>query len=105
MKAGALNKYVTIQAAVEVADSYGQPIVTWTTWKQVWASIEPVSGREYFAVQQTQSEVNQRVRIRYLDGLTTKHRILYGARTMDIEAIINTAERDREMVLMCIERV
>lgn len=103
MRAGKLRHWITIQTRTDTRDSYGEPISTWTTFDQVWASIEPIAGREYFASKETRSQSTHRMRIRYRSGITTKMRISWDSRLFDIESILNTEERDRELILMCVE--
>lgn len=98
-----LRHWITIQESTDTRDSYGEPIHAWNTFDQVWASIEPISGREYFASKETRSQSTHRIRIRYRSGLSTKMRISWDSRYFDIESILNPDERDRELVLMCVE--
>ena len=76
---------------------------TWSTYATVQASIEPISGREYFAAQSTQADVTHRIRIRYLSGIVPKMRVSYNSRIFDILSVINVGERNRELQLMCRE--
>lgn len=104
--AGMLNKRVTIQqlaAASPAQDEYGEPQASWTTFAEVWAAVEPIQGREFWAQQQVQSEVNTRVRIRYRSGVTELMRVLYGSRVLVIQAIIDPKEAHEELQLMCAE--
>jgi len=71
----------------------------------VQASIEPVSGREYFAEQSTQADVTHRVYTRYVSGVVPKMRVKYGSRVFDILSVINTRERNVELQLMCRENI
>lgn len=103
MRAGRLRHRVTIQSATTTVDSFGQPIETWGTFATVWAAVEPLSGREYFDAQQVQSEVSYRVRIRHLSGVVPTMRVSYDSRTLEVLAVLNIDERDREMHLMCRE--
>lgn len=103
MRAGKLRHWITIQHRTDTRDSYGEPIPAWTTYDQVWASIEPIVGREYFASKETRSQSTHRVRIRYRSGVTTKMRIYWDSRYFDIESVLNLEEKDRELVLMCVE--
>ena len=105
MGSGAYRHRITIQSVTETADSFGAMTETWGTFAQVWASIEPLSGRELLQAQQIQADVTHRVRFRFLAGVTAKMRGLYGTRYFNILSIINTDERDREIVLMCKELV
>lgn len=112
IQAGKLRHKVTIQTPTETQDEYGQPVQTWATFAEVFASVEPIRGREFFAAQQIQSDVTTRIRIRYLSGVTTKMRVVHTTdhsspatvEEYDIEAVIHVEEKRREMHLMCRKR-
>lgn len=106
MNPGKLRHRVTLQEYKEVLDQYGTPIDQgWQDVATVWASVEPIQGREYIQLQNTQSELTTRVRIRYRQGITPAIRVLYGTRVFDIQSVIDFEERHIELQLMCIERV
>lgn len=108
IRAGRLNKRITVQQATETRNSVGDPIPSWTTYAIRWASVEPLNGREYFAAKQTQSETSIRMRLRYdsvTKSVTTKMRVSWDSRFFDIESVIRPRERGDEVILMCIERV
>ncbi len=105
MRAGRLRHKVVIQKTTEDRTDSGETTNTWSTHATVWASIEPLNGREYFQAQQETAVVNTRIRIRHVDGIVPKMRVLHGARVFDIKAVIDVNERGREIVLMCEERV
>ncbi|MBM4299281.1 MAG: head-tail adaptor protein, partial [Deltaproteobacteria bacterium] len=67
--AGRLDKRVTLQSAVLVRDGHGQPIETWSNVATVWAAIEPIRGREFFAAKQFSAEVTHKLVIRYRSGV------------------------------------
>jgi len=100
---GRLRHRVTLQSPSQVNDSYGQPIPTWNTYATVWASIEPLSGREIISAQQAQSEASLRVRLRYIEGVTPMHRIGYGDRTLAILSVVDPREMHAELELLCQE--
>lgn len=103
MQAGRLRHRVIIQSAVEARNAYGEAIKTWSTVATVYASVEPIRGREMFDAEQVQSEVTHRVRLRYRPGLTSQMRLLFNARTFEVQTVINVNERNREVQLMCKE--
>ncbi len=105
MRAGNLRNKVIIQQATEAQDTFGEPDVSWSTFATVWASIEPLRGDEYFTAQQTGASISHRVRMRYLDGVLPKMRILWGERVLEITSVLNVYERNRNMELMCFEVV
>lgn len=101
MKAGRLRHRVTIQKPVETQNTYGEAEVRWQDVATVWASVEPLRGREYLAAKQMVSEVEVRVVIRYMAGITAKMKVVHGSDEYLIETVINVMERDREIQLMC----
>ena len=105
MKIGKLRHRITIERVTETRDADGAVIETWSTYATVQASIEPVSGREYFTAQSTQADVTHRVYARYVAGVVPKMRVKYGARIFEILSTINTGERNRELQLMCRESI
>ena len=105
MRIGKLRHRITIERVVETQDADGAVIETWSTYATIQASIEPISGREYFAAQSTQADVTHRIGIRYLSGIVPKMRVKYGSRIFDILSVINVNERNRELQLMCRESI
>jgi len=106
MNAGRLNKRVWIQEPVwSAASASGEKTVSrWDNVAEVWASIEPLSGREYWAAAQAQSSVTHRVTIRYREGINQTMRVLFGTRELYIESIIDPREAHRFLELVCVEQ-
>lgn len=107
VRAGKLRNRVTLQSPVETQNDYGEAIVTWQDERTVYASIEPLQGREYLEARLQTQEISHRVRMRYQPdkALHPSWRIKYGSRVFLIESVANTMERDREWVLMVRENV
>lgn len=103
MRIGTLRHRITIQNKTTIKDTVGQEKETWVDLATVWASIEPLKGREYFAAHAVNAENTIKIRIRYYPGLKPTHRIKYGTRIFDIQSVINVDERNIEMILMCVE--
>lgn len=54
--AGKLRHRVTLQSRFETQDPVtGEPIIDWQTQGIVWASVEPLSAREFIQSNATQS--------------------------------------------------
>ena len=111
MRAGRLNRRVTLQSRTETQGSTGEVTWTWADVDTIWAAIEPIAGREYFAAQQMQSSSTTRIRIRYRHGVTAKMRVMYQepgsptyTRYYEIDSVIHFQENRRELQLMCRER-
>lgn len=106
MRAGKLRHRVTIQqrsAASPTNHASGEKDASWGTYLTVWASVEPLTGRELFAAQQVNSEVNVRIRMRYREGITHRMRVSFQGRIYDIVAVIDREERHVELELLCTE--
>jgi SPP1 family predicted phage head-tail adaptor len=94
---------VAVQRAVETQNEYGEASVSWNLVATVWAAVEPLRGREYLQADQVQAAVDTRIRMRYLDGVVPKMRVVWDGHTYDIESVINPATRGRELELMARE--
>jgi SPP1 family predicted phage head-tail adaptor len=92
-----------IQKATEARDTSGGVTKSWATFAQVWAAIDPISGREFLLAKQTNATMSHKVVIRYLDGVVPTMRVSFGGRILNIDSVINTTELNREMVLVCTE--
>jgi SPP1 family predicted phage head-tail adaptor len=67
-----------------------------------WASVQPLSGSEYWRAQQVSSRISWKVRLDYREDLLQSDRIIYGTKRLEIVAVLS----DRatwETVLMCQE--
>ncbi len=106
LRAGQLRHQVMIQKlGARVDDNAGGGSIPWEDVKEVWASIEPLTGRELFLVGQFNPSLTHRVRIRYIDGVHPSWRIVYGTRVFDIKSVADIEERHREIEMMCEELV
>lgn len=106
MKAGELRHRVRVEKATESRDStYGNVTIAWTTFAVVWASVEPLTGKETLTNDQVGADITHRVRMRYLAGITPKMRIVFRERALNIVSIANLLERNIEMEIMCGEAV
>lgn len=99
-----LNKRVAIQKPKGESGAYNEPLDTWEDVVTMWAAIEPLRGREYFAAMSEHAEVTTRIRIRYRDGIDRTMRVKYGNTVFEILHIIHPEFAKRELQLMCKER-
>lgn len=88
---------ITIQEVSQTSDAYGAFTTNWVTQSQVFAQILPLSGRELFLQQQTQSKVSSKMVIRYQASLKdtkemVKKRILFDDRYYSIKFIQNLSD-------------
>jgi len=101
--AALLDKRITLQQPTPTRNALGEPAIAWTDFATVWAGVQPIQGREFWAQQQVQSDVTVRVRMRFLRGVNSAMRIKYGDRVLNIISVIDPNERHAELQLMCSE--
>lgn len=94
MNPGKLDVLVTISRATETRAANGSIVKTWTDIAQVWAAIEPVSGREAVMAQQLQTAVSLKATIRYGTGVTAKDRVVNGSIVYDITRVNDVGTRN-----------
>lgn len=100
MKSGKLDRRITIQNRIETQNSFGEAVISYGTFATVWAEVLPLSGRELFTAAQTFPEAQLKVRIRYLAGVTEKHRILHDGVSYDILHIAEMGRREGLEILV-----
>lgn len=93
MRAGELNRRVTIQQHAAVAD--GEPFPTaWVDVATVWASMKSASGLQTIKSGVDVSVVKSSIRIRYRTDVTAGMRVVYQDQVFDIRAVLpDTAGR------------
>lgn len=106
VRAGKLRKRIDIEHVVQTAEGDGSTTESWQTFATRWASIEPIetSGREYLQGAAIESDVSHVITLRWLDGVTAKHRVYFRGRIFEIESTADVEERGRMLVLMCKEQ-
>lgn len=103
LNARKLRHRVVIQAPVETQNtSTGDMEISWQDVATVWASIEPLSAREFIAAQSENNEVTARVTIRFRQGITPKMRLLHEAKGMyyNIEGILSDKDSGQEYLTL-----
>lgn len=100
-----LRHRITIQENISVKDSFGAETPNWTDVASVWASIEPLSGKEFFAAQQINAEVNTKITMRYREGIKPEMRVVFNERMFNIISVINENERNISLILMAKESI
>lgn len=105
MRAGKLRHRVQIQERSNARDEFNQQLDVWTPAATVSANIVGLSGREYLSRSGEAAEATHRVEMRSYAGLTPAHRILFGARILDILYVSDIDNRGIEMHVLCKERM
>lgn len=108
MRTGPLRHRLDIQRRDSTTTTVGGSRASWVTVHTKWAAdIRPLSARELTAAQVAQSRVTHEITMRYVLGLTMKHRLLESigstTRYFEIASLTNPDERRIEHRLLAIE--
>lgn len=112
MQSGKYRHQVTLLRRVDTQQPGGQVKHSYEPFAEgVWARIAPVSGREFFAAAQVQSEVTTRISIRWRDDVDETCRVRHVTDhsvspqlfdEYDVRAALPDEKTGRrELVLMC----
>ena len=101
--AGRLRTQVQWQTPVSTRGAdYGEPVLTWSTQRYLWAGVEPLSGREYLNRGQERAEVSVRVVLAWRPDIRPAHRfVLADGRTLEIVDAIDVGGAHDELQCMC----
>ena len=94
MRAGALDRRITIERPAEVQDAAGQPVPGWDLVAERWAQKRDVRGRERFAAEQTIGEETAVFVIRWLAGIDATMRVVHDGKVYDIQGLAEIGTRD-----------
>ena len=109
MRAGRLQRRVTLQESQATRDAYGGEVISWVDVATVWAAVEPLRGREFLEQARDGAEVTTRIVLRYqgataiVPAMRAVHTTELRDQVYDIQAVIHVDERRREYQLMCRE--
>ena len=91
---GKLRHRVTIQEPTTVDGTSGGNYETWSNVATVWAQVTPSSGREFWEIRKSNSEIDGEVRMRYRGNINPTMRLLFKNRPLEIQYIINRDEKN-----------
>lgn len=94
MRAGGLDRRVTLQRATTEQNEYGEIISTWGDLATVFAEVRQQSGKEYLAAGGIEASVRVVFYLRYFPGLTVLDRVSYEGRLHNIEEVREIGRRD-----------
>ena len=93
MRAGDLDRRITIEQSTDTADSFGTPVPGWSELDVVWAKVRRRFGRE-FLEGGVQAEADIVFTIRYRSDVTHAMRVVYDADNYDIVSIIEVGRQE-----------
>ena len=93
MNPGKLRHRVAILQKQTTIDPDGYPTEEWVAVTTVWASAEPIAGREYFTAAAVQAQHQVRFTMRYRNDITSDMRLRYDGQDYEIKAILDLGGR------------
>lgn len=105
MRVGKLRHRVTIEKPVRAQDpDTGAIEDDWQEVATVWASVEPLSAKEFVAAQATQSEVEARIKMRSRSDVDATMRILHRGQIFNIAGVLPDPESGRHWMTLPVSR-
>lgn len=105
MDIGRTDKRITFCRYEEKENALSQIGQALTEVKTVWASVEPMRGREYQEAQRIRPELTYKVTTRFHKGITPDMFIKYKERCFNILSIINVKEKNEMLEIICTEKI
>ena len=106
MRAGALSKFVSIVKPTKVAkDQYGADLFEYPVVAQVYAEIQSRATGETQVFGTSTSKQQSQIRIRYTPLVDRTMQIWWNDKKYSINSIVNTDEKNKEMILSASEVV
>ncbi|ALY08068.1 putative head-tail adaptor [Bacillus phage vB_BhaS-171] len=103
---GQFRNRISIQQLTETENQMGDTVTGWEEFKNVWAMIKTVRGKEIMQAGAIQGELTVRFVTHYTPGITNDMRIIYDGRTFEITAPpINDDELNKTLTIMAREVV
>lgn len=102
MDAGRLTSKLTLKQKTVTRDSAGGEVVTYVTRATVAGAAEPLRGREYIALQQSQSDLSVRFTIYFREDVGADWRVGWRGREYEIDGEpIDVDGRRNWLEIMC----
>jgi SPP1 family predicted phage head-tail adaptor len=101
MRAGMRRSWIGIYPSTEAAGDSGDPQPSWSSAPTVecWAHKRNMSQRESVIAGSVQDANECVFEVLYVEGITTKHRIKFGASYYDITGISDKDERHETLAM------
>ena len=103
MRAGKLDRIITVQGVTNTVNAYGTPVSTWTDVATIRAQIITSSTEEFLSNGATDESVII-FRIRYLSGVSNLSRVLYDGDDYNVREVKEIGRR-RGLELRCERKV
>lgn len=107
VRAGLLNRRITIQQGQPGSGSEGDATMTWMPLQDVWAGISPLGTQELILAAQRAEEITHNITIRFQREFQAPEnlRLLFGNRIFFVVGATDPDEGQTMLVLRCQEYV
>ena len=106
MRAGTLNKRISIQSLQGEVDAFGQPLESsWTEFASVRASIIPITGNEKFLSNVDFAKTTHQIKFRFIEGINASMRAIYDGREFKFISVFDSMEKNRELIVKATENI
>lgn len=104
MRSGRLRDKIVLQEKTSSENTAtGQPLDIWIDVGTAWATVEDLSGRDFYEAASEQSQAITPIEMRFRPGVKPKMRVVCGERVFRIDSIQRPTNRRERMILMCSE--
>ncbi len=100
---GDMRRRVSLQAATDALDDYGQAIRTWATYATVWASVVSTPGSEPQSALMQSSVTTYTITMRYRTDVLPTHRMIYGDITLNIVGLSTVEGVNKHLRIMAMQ--
>jgi SPP1 family predicted phage head-tail adaptor len=94
MRAGDLDRLVTIQSRSTTQSSSGAVSEVFTTIAEAWAKVKDLRGDEVASARAVNANVTTRITMRYRDDVDELSRILWNGRIYDVKSVAEIGRRE-----------
>lgn len=101
---GELRHRLVYERQARTADGTGGVALAWTPVAEIWASIEPLSGKEKVVAEGLSETATHVITIRYRPGVAPGARFRLGTRLFRICSALDIGEQHRFIEAHCEER-
>lgn len=98
--ASALDQRVILQQPDISYDEIGGQVVSWQDVATLWASIEPLRGREIFENRRFEARSTVRIVMRYRNDVDERKRLKKGSVIYHILQVLNRDERNHTLEIL-----
>ena len=103
LDAGKLNTRIRIQTPVDQHQAAGGTLIKWADQWERWAQVITMAGREPRVAGALMPQHSHVVRMRYLPELSTRHRITWKDKVLEIVGVADKDSQHDETIAECNE--